>query len=634
MSKMLKRMFLSAIVLVAVRTFAIGAVPPGDLRFAFITDLHIAIGANSVNDLSACIRDINSQDSLAFTMVGGDLTDFGTDEEIHLVKKMLDSLRTPYYVVQGNHDANWSESGCNTFKNVFGYEHFDFRYAGWRFLGCNCGPDMRMAPGLVPRETMKWLEALEPDGPAIFINHYPQDSSVLNYFDVTRNMKRLDVRFCIGGHWHRNTILNYNGLPGVLCRSSLSAGKRPGYTIVEIKDGVITFSEKRIYGSTAVKLPAWRTCKLEHVADTVTYDAHGLPSDYPWVRYDVNDRYPAVHEAWKVAFDANIAAGFAVQGKTAFFPLASGEVKAISVESGKVLWSKQLPGKIYSTPAVSGKTVVIGCSDGYVYALKATNGNILWKYKCRKSVLACPKIHNGKVYIGASDGCFRALSLKDGSPVWTYTGVQGHAISTPYIDDSQVVFGTWGRNLYSLDPETGHEQWVWTVGKASRMLSPASCVPVKSAGRIFVAVPDRNIYAIDASTGEGLFRVEGGRDALCLSEDGSMVFSKTMFNRAYAFPAAVQAKGVMSPDLKIWDKADSTGYEIAPTVLREHAGVLYIPTDKGNLIALSSATGDFLWEHKISVALVNPIYVLERGGNLCILASCMDGTVVRLDVRQ
>ena len=76
----------------------------------------------------------------------------------------------------------------------------------------------------------------------------------------------------------------------------------------------ITFSERRIYGDTAVEFAPWYVYEfpLSAPADTVHYDADGLPDDYPWMRYDVNSRYPQVKEEWKKTFEANIAAGFAV----------------------------------------------------------------------------------------------------------------------------------------------------------------------------------------------------------------------------------------------------------------------------------------------------------------------------------
>ena len=52
------------------------------LRFALLTDLHYSQGGKSVEDIRRCIRDVNSQEGLDFVLIGGDLTDFGTDEEI------------------------------------------------------------------------------------------------------------------------------------------------------------------------------------------------------------------------------------------------------------------------------------------------------------------------------------------------------------------------------------------------------------------------------------------------------------------------------------------------------------------------------------------------------------------------
>ena len=132
------------------------------IRFAFITDNHYSVGASSVADLRACVDDINTLDGLDFVVMGGDITDFGSDAELEGVKLEFDRLKYPYYVVAGNHDAKWSESGCNSFRNVFGYEQFEFETKGWRFLGTGCGPDMRMAPALLPRESMVWLESRTP----------------------------------------------------------------------------------------------------------------------------------------------------------------------------------------------------------------------------------------------------------------------------------------------------------------------------------------------------------------------------------------------------------------------------------------------------------------------------------------
>ncbi len=592
------------------------------VRFAFFSDTHYSEGSGAVRDLSRCVKDVNTLDNLDFVLVGGDLTDFGTDEEIAAVKQILDSLRYKYYVVAGNHDAKWSESGCNTFLKVFGYENFEFECKGWRFIGCNCGPDMRMAPALIPQESMEWLKGLKPGVKTVFVNHYPQDTSVLNYFDVTRELKRIGTRFELGGHWHSNVSLNYDGIPGALNRSTLTAGKQPGYNVVMIQNDSVTISERRLYGSTTVQLEPWYTRRLAEVRDTVTYDADGLPASYPWMRYDVNSDSP-VSEVWRLKDDSNIVAGFAMSKGKAWYTTASGYVRCISVKDGGRIWSKRFPGKIFSTPAVQGKYLVFGCTDGNVYALNARNGKTIWKYAAGKSVLGSPVIFNGKVYVGASDGCFRAIDLKSGKAVWTYSDVQGFVECRAFVDKEQVVFGSWGNRLYSLDPQTGALQWEWKCEKPSRMYSPAAVWPVKAEGKIFIAVPDRRLYALDAATGKELRHYDkSAREAVGVSPDGKTVYCKSMWHTITSVDAATLGVN--------WQTQTGAGYEISPTPIERIGDAVIMPTDKGNIIGFSAVDGSRLWARKVSIALVNPMEVWSEKGSVYILASTMDGTVTLL----
>ena len=189
----LKRCILSAFVLLA--GFSLNA---QNFSFAYLSDTHIAVGAESVKQLKQCIDDINENKELSFAIFAGDITEFGSDQELKLAKEIIDGLKIPYYIVAGNHDAKWSESGCNTFVKVFGYEEFDFEKEGIRFIGTNSGPNMRMAPALVPRETMVWLDslsnAIDPKQPVFFINHFPMDTSVLNYTQVLDVLHKMNTQ--------------------------------------------------------------------------------------------------------------------------------------------------------------------------------------------------------------------------------------------------------------------------------------------------------------------------------------------------------------------------------------------------------------------------------------------------------
>ena len=76
------------IVLLAAIYLAAGAYAQ-DFSFAYLSDVHISVGSGSVDDARKCVADINNQKGLSFAILAGDITEFGSDEEIKLAKEIL-----------------------------------------------------------------------------------------------------------------------------------------------------------------------------------------------------------------------------------------------------------------------------------------------------------------------------------------------------------------------------------------------------------------------------------------------------------------------------------------------------------------------------------------------------------------
>ena len=87
-------------------------------RFAWLSDTHVGSIAGE-EDLRASVRDINSITGLSFVVLSGDVTEYGSREQLRLAKDILDGLKIPCHVVPGNHDTKWSESGATDFPRLW-----------------------------------------------------------------------------------------------------------------------------------------------------------------------------------------------------------------------------------------------------------------------------------------------------------------------------------------------------------------------------------------------------------------------------------------------------------------------------------------------------------------------------------
>jgi outer membrane protein assembly factor BamB/predicted phosphodiesterase len=590
-----------------------------EFKFAFVTDTHIG-SPNGVaeEDLQRTIEDINSLENIDFVLLTGDITEMGTDKEIELAKSIIEQLDIPWYIVPGNHDTGWSESGGVSFIREFGYDKFVFEHKGYKFIGNASGPYVRMSDGHIPRDAIVWLDKVlaetPKDQPVIFINHYPLDNSLDNWYEATDRLKNYNTQFAICGHGHRNKALNFEGIPGTMGRSNLRAGQEVGgYNIVEITSENAIFRERTPGGATA---DAWREIPL---------GKRRFESDSIYERpsYAVNDSFPQVQKKWEYHSNANVISTPANNNGLVIFGNSTGKVQALSAETGKNIWSYDTQGGIFSSPAVFKNSVIMGSGDGNIYSLDAASGKLNWKTKTDHSVLGSPVVENGIVFIGGSDGKFRAIDAETGIEKWVFEGLQGPVVSTPLLYEDQVIFGAWDRHLYALNKKTGELNWKWNNGSANRMFSPAMVIPVAHNGVVYIVAPDRVLTAINARTGKSMWRTKEAtvRESLGISKDGSKLFGKTMNDKVAIFQTNPEVPILLkSIDVKF-------GYDHVPSMLYEQDGQVLFGTRNGIVYSIDPETEKINWKYKIDHSMVNSIRILDSNS---LIASTMDGKVVLL----
>lgn len=573
-------------------------------RFAQLTDLHLSPNnPNPTEDLLRSVAQINATENIDFVLVTGDITEEGDRASMEKVKSCLDLLKVKYYVALGNHETKWSDSGCTAFGEIFGSERFEFEHKGFLFLGFNSGPLMRMAYGHVVPQDIRWMtermEQAGKDKPVILVTHYPlMDGDVDNWYEVTDAVRPYNVRLFIGGHYHANKNLRYDGIPGVLMRSNLrDKDEKQGYGIYEVTSDSIKVFTQRI-GEPAKQ---WASFSL-----TESYYNHqGKAEKYP--DFSVNQEYVKAKEHWVVQTGVGIYCSPAVEKDKVFVGDDLGCLTAYALKNGKKLWSFASGKRIVGTPAVSEGIVVFGSADRSIYGLNAADGSLRWKVEAAEPVLGAVTIHEGLAYVGASDKTFRAIDIQTGKVVWSYDQVKGYIESKPLIADNKVIFGAWDNTLYALDKETGKEIWKWTGGLTRMHFSPAAVWAVASNGKVFIADPQRAMTAIDLQNGETIWRTFRSqvRETIGLSEDGERVYSKTMNDSIVCYSALTD-----TPE-QVWASNVGFGYEHAPSMPQEKEGVLYGSTKEGLLFALEAKTGKVIWKHKIGNSLINTVVPLN-----------------------
>jgi len=592
-------------------------------RFAWLTDTHVGSQTGAA-DLSNSVRDINGIDDIAFVILSGDVTEMGSNSQLETAKSILDSLKKPYYIIPGNHDTKWSQSGCTKFLALWGSDKFAFSYGGYRFIGIHQGPIMKMGDGHFSPEDLRWLDSTlaafpKKTQPLFFVTHYPLDPGIDNWYTVAERLKRCNTQVVLVGHGHTNEVMNFEGLPAVMGRSNLRARQPVGaYTIVDVKPDTVFFRERS--PGADWKNP-WHTITLgqrDFSRDTTTYSRPD---------FAVNNLYPGTKALWSVDTRFTIASTPAVWKDCVISGNSGGAVYCYSVKDGSLKWKFKSAGTVYSTPDVSDGRVVIGSSDRNIYCLDADRGTLLWKIQTGAPVVAAATIRDGVVYIGGSDGVFRALDLKTGRVKWEFKNVGGFVETKPLLYEEKVIFGAWDTYLYALSVKDGSLVWKWSNGNAGVLYSPAACWPVAANGKVFVVAPDRYMTAIDAQTGKTIWRSKQHqvRECVGISEDGSRIYVRCMTDTVVAFNSSA------SSPAEVWATNCGYGYDIDPSMPMERDGVVYFGTKNGVIFALDAHSGAILWEHRIGVTIASTPVPLK---NRRVITSDLDGKISLLEEKH
>ena len=602
------------------------------LRILFLTDTHTVPGSVHEAAFQKLVPEINAEkDAYDFCVVTGDLTDMGSDAELNVFNHIFQQFKIKSYPIPGNHETCWSENACQTIDKLWGADRFEFKHDNYYCIGFSTGPYMKMGNGRVKAEDLHWLDAKLKENasdPAIRVlvfSHYPLNTGLDNWPDVTAILKKYNVAALFYGHGHRLVRHNIDGMPGFMGRPLLLGRQDPpGYNIIEIKGDQLSIIPRELgkpQGEPFAVITIGDPSALDGLAvDTPPGQSSGEPPE-------------GVKITLVRADEASIFGGIAVVENRIFYGNSTGVMKACeynpqSQADDKLtdVWKKQYKHSIYSTPVYADGLVVFGSPDWEVAALNAANGEQVWSVKTHSPITSDGLVADGAFYTGLGSGEFCKIDLKTGEKVWSYTGVNGRFQAAPAMGYGTIAFGAWSEHLYALDVKTGKELWTWRSPRRGNLLSPGNVVPVVSENHVVTVAPDRFMTAIDRKTGRQVWRVNDYtvREAMGTSEDGSVAYAKTMNGLVIAASAAADKFELL------WTCETGVDYDHVACPLLVYRGVVYYGSPVGHIVAIDAKTGEKLWGIKRGNSQVNCFVPDDRGRVWCTM---IDGRIYCIETK-
>src|SRR5204863_212378 len=114
-----------------------------------------------------------------------------------------------------------------------------------------------------------------------------------------------------------------------------------------------------------------------------------------------------------------------------------------------VRWTYEAGDAVESSPAIRDGRVYVGVASGDLLALDLDSGKLQWKYATGGSIgESSPTVGDQAVFVGDLNGMVHAVSVRDGQRLWTFkTG--GEVKSSPVLVGDTLLIGSYDTHLHA-----------------------------------------------------------------------------------------------------------------------------------------------------------------------------------------
>lgn len=461
---------------------------------AHISDTHVELNEGRIQGevLSQDLRQLERDANPDLIVASGDLTDWGTLEELVQFHAAIKSVSTPVLPMFGGHDGNQERFGELTvdelvalkhrreyakieeilkqregepftrhYERVLGPPYYSFDCGRWHFVLYPNEDNFYPAVDRKRKEDWLWADlAQQPrDLRIVVFLHKPPSIPFLNA------LGRYRVELVMHGHWHSSKVFTRDGIVVAavppLCFGGLDTRPR-GYRIVEFREKDFEF---RLMPLTCAGSPSPREAD-----DPIPPEKEVRGFRLRWTH-----RLPAgLHRAAPVRSGDRILASLADEG----YPAQNG-VACVDARSGALAWRVSTDTAVKNSVAITppsaasddGTDLCTAVSvAGRLYTIDTESGSVRWTADLpgfpERWIYASPVIEGETVYAGGKSG-YGAYDLTTGKVRW-YTSIEGGdgwpCYASPRLSGDLLILLVQRRGLMALDRRRGTLLWERTLG--------------------------------------------------------------------------------------------------------------------------------------------------------------------------
>lgn len=234
---------------------------------------------------------------------------------------------------------------------------------------------------------------------------------------------------------------------------------------------------------------------------------------------------------WRKELPSPARAAPTVMGDRIFISTMDNRILAISALEKNIIWEHQAINETTEllgtpSPAANRDIVISAFSSGEIYALRIENGSVLWSdnlFPIRKmgglsalaDIKALPVIGNSAIYSISFGGRAIAIDERTGKRIWQK---EIGGTETPWLAGDVIYLISNSNELVALESETGNIIWVTALPKYEDEEDKDGIInmhgPIMAGNYLFVVGSNGIIYKISPKTGNIAKTYDSGKNII------------------------------------------------------------------------------------------------------------------------